>query len=276
VASNLIHQRIVRFIWLSAFLLLAITWWHVFALVSESKEKELAAVDRDLANLTRFSQEHAERTIRAADQVIRFIQNSYLELGNKLDLVKLSNQGVIDTEIFPQVGIIDANGLYALANRPIVGKLDLSDREHFKVHVAADTGELFISKPVLGRASGKWSIQLTRRISRANGEFAGVVVVSIDPGYFTRFYSEIELGKQGMVALYGMDGMSRARKIGNEQEFGHSALMSRGLAKLPVVIWTVLTPAVHQWMASNVATTFANCHVIHWWRLVRLIHNLPC
>ncbi|MCX7169132.1 MAG: ATP-binding protein [Proteobacteria bacterium] len=213
----------LRLIWLAATILLLITWWHVFALVSESRSKELATAERDLANLTRVSQEHADRTFRSADQVIRFIQARYLEIGDRLDLTALSNQGVIDTEIFPQVGIIDAQGIYTLANRPINGRLDLSDREHFKVHVAADTGELFVSKPVLGRSTGKWSIQLTRRITRANGEFAGVVVVSIDPGYFTRFYSELKLGTQGVVALYGLDGVARARKVGGKEEFGTQA-----------------------------------------------------
>ena len=213
-------KRPLLLLWLATAVLLGAAWWHVFALVSDSRTKELASAERDLANLTRVSQEHADRTFRSADQVIRFIQARYLEIGNRLDLAALSAQGVIDTEIFNQVGIIDAHGIYVLSNLPIKGKLDLSDREHFRVHVAADSGELFVSKPVLGRASGKWSVQLTRRISRANGEFAGVVVVSIDPGYFTRFYSDLQLGSKGVMALYGLDGVARARRIGSKEEFG--------------------------------------------------------
>ena len=213
-------KRPLLLLWLATAVLLGAAWWHVFALVSDSRTKELASAERDLANLTRVSQEHADRTFRSADQVIRFIQARYLEIGNRLDLAALSAQGVIDTEIFNQVGIIDAHGIYVLSNLPIKGKLDLSDREHFRVHVAADNGELFVSKPVLGRASGKWSVQLTRRISRANGEFAGVVVVSIDPGYFTRFYSDLQLGSKGVMALYGLDGVARARRIGSKEEFG--------------------------------------------------------
>lgn len=226
------HRRTFLSIWLVAALLLILTWWHVDSLVDENLHKELIVAERDLANLTRVSQEHAVRTFRSTDQVIRFVQARYLEQGDKLDLTQLSNQGVIDTEIFPQVGIIDKQGIYALANRPITTKIDLSDREHFKVHVAEDTGALFVSKPVLGRATGKWSIQLTRRITRPNGEFAGVVVVSIDPGYFTRFYNEIKLGAQGVVALYGMDGVARARKVGDKEEFGSQALSSPMFAQI--------------------------------------------
>lgn len=213
-------------IWLAATIFLMITWWHIYSLLTESRNKVIASAERDLANLTRVSQEHADRTFRAADQVIRFIQSRYLALGKGLDLTQLSEQGVIDTEIFPQIGIIDAKGIYALANRPITGKLDLSDREHFKYHLTKNSDELFVSKPVLGRATGKWSIQLTRRISKANGEFAGVVVVSIDPGYFTRFYNEIKLGSQGVVALYGLDGIARASKVGDKEEFGTDARQS--------------------------------------------------
>lgn len=221
------HIRTIVLIWLVSGLLLVAAWIHVEALVTNGRAHEIASAERDLANITRLTQEHTNRTLRSADQVIRFVQSRYLEIGDRLNLTELTQKGVIDSEIFNQVGIIDAKGIYVLANLPTTGKLDLSDREHFKVHVAADTGELFVSKPVLGRASGKWSIQLTRRITRPNGEFAGVVVVSIDPGYFTRFYNELNLGSEGMAALYGLDGVARARKVGSKEEFGTSAVKAK-------------------------------------------------
>ncbi|MCF8169008.1 MAG: hypothetical protein K9J77_10385, partial [Rhodoferax sp.] len=217
------HIRAIGLIWLVSCMVLVVAWLHVENLVTDGQAREIASAERDLANITRLSQEHTNRTLRSADQVIRFVQSRYLEIGDRLNLTELTEKGVIDSEIFNQVGIIDAKGIYVLANLPTNGKLDLSDREHFKVHVAADTGELFVSKPVLGRASGKWSIQLTRRITRANGELAGVVVVSIDPGYFTRFYNELSLGREGLAALYGLDGIARARKVGGKEEFGTSA-----------------------------------------------------
>lgn len=220
-------RRIIFPIWISASLLIVLTAWQVWQTIEENRLRSLVNAEYDLGNLTRVSQEHANRTLRNADQVIRFIQSRYLELGNELDLVALTQQGVIDAEIFPQVGIIDAMGIYALANRPIPTKIDLSDREHFKVHIADDSQGLFVSKPVLGRATGRWSIQLTRRITRSNGEFAGVVVVSIDPTYFTKFYSELKLGTQGMVGLYGLDGIARARKTGDKEDFGTNVADAR-------------------------------------------------
>ena len=220
------HRNVLVWLWAVGLLLLLLTWVHVYVLGSQSREREISAAERDLSNLTRAAQEHAVRTFRSADQVIRFVQSRYQELGDKLDLRALTQQGVIDAEIFNQVGIIDAQGIYALANRPITSRLDLSDREHFKVHINQDSGQLFISKPLIGRATGKWSIQLSRRINKPDGSFGGVVVLSIDPTYFTDFYGALNLGPGGLTALYGLDGIARARRVGDQAEFGSDASRS--------------------------------------------------
>ncbi len=226
------HRRSLIAIWLAAGTLIFLAWWQMFALVHENRATELASAERDLANLTRVSQEHANRTLHSADQVIRFVQSRYLDIGSRLDLLDLTKKGVIDVEIFNQVGVIDAHGMFFLSNRPLAVPLDLSDRAHFKVHVASNTDELFVSQPVLGRATGKMSIQLTRRITRPNGEFAGVVVVSMDPGYFTRFYGDLKLGAKGLAALYGLDGVARARKGDDQDEAGRPAAMAPMFARI--------------------------------------------
>ena len=217
------QRRISLLIWLAAGILILLTWWHVFALVGQSRQRELRSAEQDLGNLTRLTQEHAIRTLRSADQVIRFIQSRYLEIGDRIDLQGMSASGVIDNAIFNQVGIINAKGIYILSNLPTTNRMDLSDREHFKVHIASDQVGLFVSQPLLGRASGKWSIQMTRRITRPNGDFGGVVVASIDPGYFSSFYSALNLGPKGLAALFGLDGVSRVRRVGTREGYGYNA-----------------------------------------------------
>lgn len=210
-------------IWAIAILLMALTGLFVSHSIDDARARAYENAQHDLSNLTRVTQEHANRTLRGADQVIRFMTARYLEIGDKLDLVQLTRAGVIDEEIFTQVAIADKQGMFAIGSRPVLPRPDLSDREHFKVHVASDSVGLFVSKPVLGRTSHRWSLQLTRRITGPHGEFDGVAVVSIDPGYFTRFYRELKLGSQGVIALYGLDGVSRARTVSGKEEFGSNA-----------------------------------------------------
>jgi signal transduction histidine kinase len=233
-------------VWAVATALLVMTWWLIGSQVATHRDREMQAAGRDLANLTRVSQEHADRTLHSADQVIRFVQARYLELGSRLDLIGLTQQGIIDAENFPQVGVIDAQGIYILANRPITTRLDLSDREHFAVHRDKPSDQLFVSKPVLGRATGKWSIQLTRRIELPGGGFGGVVVLSIDPGYFARFYSDLRLGPQGVSTVIGLDGVIRARHPSNDGAFSAdmsgSPLMKRIAAGEPMGAYTSRSP----------------------------------
>ena len=95
-------------------------------------------------------------------------------------------------------------------NGPTKDRVDLSDREHIRVHVNTDRDRLFISRPVLGRVSGKWSLQFTRKLLTMDGKFAGVLVVSLDPSYLARFYNSLQIG-DGSVMLVGDDGAVRVR-----------------------------------------------------------------
>ena len=176
-------------IWLLAALLVLAFWLHTFQLIDEDRAQTIASTENDLVNIGRLSQEHAERTFYTADQTLRMVIDQYQEHDGKIDLKAMTEKGFIDTRILVQVGIIDAQGILQLSNVPFSGHIDLSDRVHFKTHLTPGSDQLFISPPVLGRASGKWSVQLTRRISGKNGEFGGVVVASLDPTYFTNIYS---------------------------------------------------------------------------------------
>ncbi len=216
VGGLLGEGRSVLATWAVAVLLLALGWWQVAVHIHANEQREMSAALRDLGNLTRVSQEHADRTLHSADQVIRFVRSRYLELGPLLDLPGLDQTGVIDGEHFPQIGIIDAHGRYIMSSLGKPAGIDLSDREHFRVHLPAGQADsLFVSVPVVGRASGKRAIQLTRRISLPDGSFGGVVVLSLDPDYFVNFYAELQLGPSGVAALTGLDGIARARRAGD-------------------------------------------------------------
>lgn len=91
-----------------------------------------------------------------------------------------------------QVAVIDKDGIMQFSNlaKPSE-RVDLSEREHFRVHqLAQDKDHFFISKPLKGKISGKWSIQFTRPIFK-DGQFNGVLVISVSPDMFTKFAEKI-------------------------------------------------------------------------------------
>lgn len=203
-----------------ALILVASLWGAVLFKVAAEERAELITIERRTTNLARVFEEHTVRTLASVDQALLFVKFQYEKVGEALDIASAVEQGMIVNTLFNQVGVIDAQGIYSLSNLPGFKRVDLSDREHFRVHVEADSRSFFVSKPVLGRASGKWSVQLTRRINRPDGSFGGVAVISLDPFYFTSFYSDVDVGRHGVVTLVGTDGVVRARRAGDSIDVG--------------------------------------------------------
>lgn len=219
---------------LFAIVLIALLWTTVGVQIESERAQVLQNAYRDTANLARVFQEHSVRTLKNVDQAVLFVKYQYEKTGGRVDIADALRQGMINGRIFNQIGVIDENGIYALSNFADFKKIDLSDREHFKAHLAEDTKTLFISKPVLGRASGKWSLQMTRRINKPDGSFGGVVVVSVDPYYFSEFYGELDIGSGGSITLMGVDGIVRARQAADStvvgQDISQSPLMTQALS----------------------------------------------
>lgn len=206
----------------------AFLWWNHLVMQKEWQVNE-QATRRELSNLSRLSQEHARRTFYAADQALQLVRTLYLRDGMKLDLAALVRQSALDTGIVHQVGIMDAYGIYRLSNWPATPPVDLSDRAYFKVHVVRAADELFISAPEQNQVSGKWMIQLTRRIQHPDGVLAGVAMVSVDVDYFSDFYASLDLGEQGVTTLAGLNGevLARRSKVASGMgiKLGHAPAM---------------------------------------------------
>ncbi|MBL0284077.1 MAG: hypothetical protein IPQ01_09360 [Zoogloea sp.] len=173
----------------------------------------IRSINTETLNLARAFEEHTIRTIKSVDQALLFLKFQYERYGDKVNIAEYVREGMIISSIFNQLGVIDEHGIHVLSNLPNHKRVDLSDREHFRVYTEKDTNTLFISKPILGRASGKWSIQMTRRINKPDGSFGGVVVISVDPFYFSDFYSGVDLGVGGVVSLIGSMASCRPATI---------------------------------------------------------------
>ena len=157
--------------------IIAMLWAGVTLKYFEDLKSDIRDAERDNQNFAMVFEENVLRSIGEIDKALLYLRRSIETLKGSADFNTIVGTTDVLSEIIVQVAIIDADGIMRASNvgpQPAPAT-DLSDREHFKAHLNGAADALFMSKPVVGRISGKWSVQFSRRFSNADGTFAGVV-----------------------------------------------------------------------------------------------------
>ena len=193
-------------------IIVGILWSGVALMFHRDLQQDYASVARRNENYALLFEENVLRSLGELDKTILYLRRRVETLKDTTDYQKIVQSTDVQSSIIVQVAIVDSHGIARASNavKEMTKPIDISDREHFKFQVNNTKDTLFISKPVIGRASGKWSVQLTRRFLNKDGTFAGVVVASMDPAYFTSFFDRIQLGTDTSVAMIGSDGVVRS------------------------------------------------------------------
>jgi signal transduction histidine kinase len=191
----------------------------------------LEAQERQSANLARVLQEQTLRVLAPIDQATLRMRDAVAKGSfSPPDYTRLANETGLVPDILTQLSLVGADGRFVASNLDPdgqkTGPLDLSEREHIQVHLEPDRNPqarkqltvngLFVGKPVLGKVSGKWTLQLSRPIVSPNGYLHGIVVASVNPDYFETVFRDVELGPGGAVTLLGDDNTLRARVAGGQ------------------------------------------------------------
>ena len=191
--------------------IVAIFWMGLVFLLSFERTNASERAIQQGSSLARLFEENTIRLFKGVDQTLLLLRLAYEENPERFDLRHWADRTSLLGELTLQTALIGPDGYLKASTAEYTGApLDLSDREHFQAHVNTKSDELFIGKPVMGRATGKWSLQLTRKLRKADGSFGGVIVASIDPAFVEKFYHSINLGPQDGITLRGLDGVIRA------------------------------------------------------------------
>ena len=183
----------------------------------EQQSAQLAgAVSRQMALLAHLID---SAVIRMRDAWATHSERAYQETAE--DMINNFPPGAV-----PQIGFIDGQGYLNYSSVGITERIYVGDREHFKVHANSTEDRLFISHPVLGRATKAWSIQFTRPI-RQQEQFAGVVIVSISPDYIAQSLLLPESGADDVISVLYLDGAFASRTRYIDDALGTSVPLDR-------------------------------------------------
>jgi diguanylate cyclase (GGDEF)-like protein/PAS domain S-box-containing protein len=211
-------RRLYRAILLPAFgvVLLAFMW---AALTYQVRQEEITARHEAVLHsqsLARTLAEHTNHLLRQTDHATQLFKLKYEETGGQLRLAEFARKnGLLDsllpTKLDLPMALLNHEGRVVDSMHGYFAP-DLKDTAFFNGHIvnAADTAQ--VSTPVVDGRTKKWQIQISRRLNHADGSFAGVVLVMMDPTYFVEDYDRLNVDPGGAVMLISREnGMSTAR-----------------------------------------------------------------
>jgi diguanylate cyclase (GGDEF)-like protein len=202
---------------IAALILGAIGWSALFANLGAERQRAENEALKEAAALSGSYSDNLARTMDLVDQILLHVRYEWLLSGGQLQLEKIKQ-----TRLFPpsilEVAIIDRNGMLLTSTIPDAKTKEttFADRPYFLFHKNNSADVLHIGEPILSPVTNRYIIPLTRRLAHRAGDFSGVIVVPVVPGYLTANYDETELGKHGLLGVLGSDGVIRATRTGNK------------------------------------------------------------
>jgi signal transduction histidine kinase len=183
----------------------------------------LTSAGRELRTLDALLAEESDRSLQSVrllvDDVVEQIRLKGVvspetlasQMGERAthDLLRSRLAGVPQLDA---ITIINTRGFIVnFSRRWPVADNDLSDRDYFSSIRDGKPGMLYLSKPLVDRATNMPTVYLGRRISAPDDGFVGIVLAAVTLSHFDRFYSSLDLAPGDSVALWRDDGILLTR-----------------------------------------------------------------
>ncbi len=205
-----------------------------------------------LRNAAAFSRNYSSRvarTVEAIDEIMLHLRHEWKISDGLLNLEELKAQGMLQPSFLFNAAIFDRNGRVRTMALPPPTSLTADNKTFFLAQQFAEDDQLYIGGGNLGTAAKRDVIQLSRRITDANGDFDGVVMISVTTDYLVLNYDESILGSHGLLSIVGNDFSMRVTRIG-EQVFSSDAPTVVRVPNVPVYQGSMLLEG-GEWFADK-------------------------
>lgn len=197
-------------------LIISLIWLQLIQQHHADREAAISVSIQRNSNLAVALEQYTIRTIRNVDAVLQMIKREYESEGAAINISKKLAEYSLDYDFFNEVAIVDDSGKIIASSKSVEqhAAFNYANRPSFLFHSTTPAGNLHISKPIMSLTLKRSVIILSRRISKPDGHFGGIVAIQIDPSTFTRFYADAQLRTYDIISLIAPDGITYARRTG--------------------------------------------------------------
>jgi diguanylate cyclase (GGDEF)-like protein/PAS domain S-box-containing protein len=173
----------------------------------------LAEAEVTATNYANLLEEHAKRSLEAADLILQRLIDRSAEKGMDKLAASATDWNILHdaVEASPQTGalyLLDVQGklLFSTRQFPADPAVNFSDRNFFATLQKGGTSQSVISRSFFEPGTGKVSFAIARRIEDKAGIFQGVAMATIEVDYFKEFYRALGYAEHVAFGIYKHDG----------------------------------------------------------------------
>ena len=148
--------------------------------------------------------DHTLQVTSQVDTILRSVRGFYLRTHSIAETGTFTRALDFDRAVIENIFLITSEGRIIISNDTATLGTSVTDREYFKFHRTTKKDEIFISPVELGRVSGKYHFRITRRMNNHDGSFGGVVLATVNPESFARYYHGVTVGSKNLASLLGI------------------------------------------------------------------------
>ena len=218
---------------LFALVLVVATWVGTLQLVEAERAAAVEAARGSAGELIDTYEAQLARNLYGIDQTLKVMRYAVELHGARKAIGTLDQQGLLPPSLVFSVAIANRDG-DIVASNPQGRAQNVAETDYFRYHRDGSADLPFVGRTTRNPGSDEARLHFTRKITDANGAFAGVAVVEVDPAYFVSGYELSRLGRRGLLGLFGEDGIYRARRSGDDIGAGMPAPQANGAGELQV------------------------------------------
>lgn len=183
---------------------------------SEARRTTLLRAEAEIRNLTHSLGQHTLNTFRAVDvattgmvDLLRYQQ----PLPDRFNAFLVST--VRDLPQLSEIGVLEPTGNWLYTSQQIPNDASFAE-PYLAFHRDNPSAGMRISGPVKSRLADKQVIVVTKRITKQDGRFGGIIIAAVDCNFFASFYQTFNLGTQGGVSLLSSEGVMLAHSLSRD------------------------------------------------------------
>ncbi|MDD3148645.1 MAG: ATP-binding protein [Candidatus Riflebacteria bacterium] len=196
--------------WVLSFgsLILLCSWVITAVIIHQDQKLELVRAAKTTRNLSSVLEKHISGIISQIENSLTSLRNQW-ESGISTEAMRnlLNHLVICRPDFFNLVSIIDADGNVVVTNQKDFKPTFSGDRPFFLYHQTNPDEKMLIGGPILGRVTGKWYLPVSMRLTDKQKSFAGVILASINPNYFSKIFRDVDLGPDSLIYLADHNGI---------------------------------------------------------------------